>query len=210
MWRDPVSLGVRVWLLSSSRCRNVRRVDKVDLAGSTQVGVASDVARGLNDKASVMEVEFGRVDARELLGSVVGDEDRGGTRKEEKACCSNPECAGASRDHDHDHDHAGDGIKATSNTSAAHLGIASFVFQSTTPFNAQRLMALLNRWPIPIKDSLDFMAAETQEHKGDGETADEFIGVLRSKVCSVCNICAGILPIDPGCVLRLTKYCSCC
>merc|ERR1712194_334168 len=47
--------------------------------------------------------------------------------------------------------------------------------------DSQRLMVLLNRWPIPIKDSLDFMAAEIQEFKGDRETANEFMGVLRSK-----------------------------
>lgn len=158
-------------------------INKIDLAGETQVGVASSVARGLNDKASLMEVEFGRVDARELLGKMLdGDEDEAGkgAEKEEKACCSNSKCTDASHDHDHSshsHDH-----KTTSKTSADQLGITSFVYQTNTPFNSQRLMTLLNRWPVPLKDSLDFMAGtEAQEFKGDGESADEFMGVLRSK-----------------------------
>jgi G3E family GTPase len=163
-------------------------INKIDLAGAAQVGVASGVARGLNRKASVMEVEFGRVDARELLGRMLdddgGEDEAGEAAEEEKGCCSKSDCTDASHDHDHDHNSHSHDQKTTSKTSADHLGISSFVYRSSTPFNSQRLMVLLNRWPIPIKDSLDFMAAEIQEFKGDRETANEFMGVLRSKVCS--------------------------
>jgi len=135
-----------------------------------------------------MEAEFGRVGARELLGSVLGGEDEAGQAaggEEEKSRCSDPECADASHDHgSHSHDHGSHSHdhKKTSKTSADQLGITSFVYQTATPFSALRLMALLNRWPVPIKDSLDFLAgAETPEPKGDGKAAMEFMGVLRSK-----------------------------
>mmetsp|Transcript_40201 Transcript_40201/g.72435 ORF Transcript_40201/g.72435 Transcript_40201/m.72435 type:complete len:614 (-) Transcript_40201:78-1919(-) len=202
-------------------------VNKIDLAGGKQVGVASAVARGLNEKASMMEVEFGRVDVKELLGRLlildeeeeVDDHDHGhGHKHSEASPCTEPDCTDASHSHSHEHssecaepdctdtshshDHNPEESSCTdtdctdtshshshdhkASTAADQLGIASFVFKSSTPFNSQRLIALLNRWPVPIKDSLDFglVMGMGQETKFDGDETIEhgaFVGVLRSK-----------------------------
>ncbi|KAL7537383.1 hypothetical protein ACHAWF_005746 [Thalassiosira exigua] len=215
-------------------------VNKVDLAGREQVGVASGVARGLNEKATLVEVEFGRVDARELLGKVLKEEEEEEVTekdahshghehshehssehehdhdKEASACsdpdctdtshshshehlseCDDPDCSDSSHSHSHEHSSECDDPDCT-DTSHSHshdhksaiatykLGITSFVYKSSVPFNSQRLLALLNRWPIPIKDSLDFgLTAGMKADVGPGEAVQDehkaFIGVLRSK-----------------------------
>ena len=66
-------------------------VNKIDLAGEKQVNVASSVARGLNDKASVLEVEFGKVNPIDLLGKMLDSEVEEKTKEEDG--------------HSHDHDH---------------------------------------------------------------------------------------------------------
>ncbi|KAK1749071.1 CobW C-terminal domain-containing protein [Skeletonema marinoi] len=125
---------------------NLLLINKIDLAGEKQVKVASGLARGLNENASIMEVEFGKVDVKELLGKALGSAD-------------------------------------TQTTSADQLGIGSFVYRASTPFNSQRLMALLNRWPIPIKDSLDFglVMGLGEDDVDDAVENKAFVGVLRSK-----------------------------
>ena len=210
-------------------------INKIDLAGEKQVGVASGVARGLNGKASVMEVEFGRVGVRELLGELLsveedeeehcshdhGHHDHHDASKCEdvdckdeshshshshssEASCSEPDCTDTSHSHSHSHSseddcndpdctddthsHSHDHGKASTKTAADHLGITSFVYQNATPFNSQRLLALLNRWPVPIKDSLDFglVMGMGTDKKLDENTKvlpehQAFVGVLRSK-----------------------------
>jgi G3E family GTPase len=63
------------------------------------------------------------------------------------------------------------------------LGITSFVYKASTPFNSQRLLALLNRWPLPIKDSLDLGLQMGSDEVKEGQEAEDmaFAGVLRSK-----------------------------
>lgn len=185
-------------------------VNKIDLAGEGQVGIVTEVARGLNEKASVMEVEFGRVDARELLGKL--EKDEGETQQhshdhehshghsdetshshshshshdhdaeectdpshshlhEHASECDDPDCTDASHSHSHDHGGA---------LAENHLGISSFVYSSTVPFNSQRLLALLNQWPIPIKDSLEIGTLDDDNEIQPGQNK-AFAGVLRSK-----------------------------
>jgi len=230
-------------------------VNKIDLAGVKQTEVVSGVAKGLNAKASLMEVEFGRIDARVLLGKMLNDEEE--EKGEEKdahshdhghehaehdhdheasaAACTEPDCTDTSHSHDHtskcddadctdsshshehtsecddadctdtshSHEHTAEcddadctdtshshshEHKTSTQTAADQLGITSFVYKASTPFNAQRLMALLERWPVPIKDSLDFglvMGLAEDSKSGDDEKFAEheraFVGVLRSK-----------------------------
>ena len=215
-------------------------VNKIDLAGEKQVDMASGVARGLNDKASLMEVEFGSVDVKELLGKMLGEEkeEEDDTHShddhehsshdhnhrhssehdhEASAACTEPDCTDTSHSHSSEHDHEAstctepdctdsshfhsheitsecDDADCTdtshshshdhkSSTAADQLGITSFVYSSSTPFNPQRLMALLYQWPVPIKDSLDFgMDQESnfmEEELPEGQ--HPFVGVLRSK-----------------------------
>ena len=216
-------------------------INKVDIAGEKQVGVASGLAKGMNDKAELREVEFGKVGARELLGEVLDeeakeaeaaahshehghsheasaehdhghdasactdpdctDESHSHSHEHAAACddpactdtsrshshehssdCSDPDCTDTSHSHSHDHSAAAD----HSTTAADQLGITSFVYKCSTPFNSERLLALLNRWPVPIKDSLDFglVMGMGQEGKIGDSTPEEnqmFVGVLRSK-----------------------------
>jgi len=227
-------------------------VNKIDLAEEKQTELACGVARGLNEKAALVEVEFGRVGVRELLGKMLDDEDveekddehlhghghlehehEAGAACTERDCtdttrshehphasesdCIDPECTDSSHSHEHtaecadadcndtSHSHAHEHTaecddddctdtshshshehKTSIKTAADHLGITSFVYRASTPFNSPRLLALLNRWPVPIKDSLDVglvmdMALEIKEDEkfADDETA--FVGVLRSK-----------------------------
>mmetsp|Transcript_38581 Transcript_38581/g.67708 ORF Transcript_38581/g.67708 Transcript_38581/m.67708 type:complete len:640 (+) Transcript_38581:144-2063(+) len=216
-------------------------VNKIDLAGEKQVDMASGVARGLNDKASLMEVEFGRVDVKELLGKLLGEEkeEEDDTHShddhehsshdhnhrhssehdhEASAACTEPDCTDTSHSHSSEHDHEASTCTEPdctdsshfhsheitsecddtdcadtshshshdhkSSTAADQLGITSFVYSSSTPFNPQRLVALLHRWPVPIKDSLDFgMNQESnlmEEELPEGQH-HAFVGVLRSK-----------------------------
>ena len=210
-------------------------VNKIDLAGKEQVGVASGVARGLNDKASVMEVEFGKVGARELLGKMLEEEVQDEKEEEDEhshdhghshehsskheheasaskcddpectdtshshshehssaAECSDPDCTDSSHSHSHEHtsecedpdctdtSHSHSHEHKSTTTAADQLGITSFVYRASTPFNSQRLLNLLNRWPVPIKDDLEFGNLVMCDEDASGQS-QAFVGVLRSK-----------------------------
>lgn len=213
-------------------------INKIDLAGENQVKVASGLARGLNENASIMEVKFGKVDAKELLGKAFGSTDdishdhshhEHSSECNEPACtdeshshshdhasdcsdpectdtshshshehtsnCSDPECTDANHSHSHEHtsdcsdpdctdtSHSHSHDHKIQTTAADQLGISSFVYRASTPFNSQRLLALLNRWPIPIKDSLDFglVMGLGEDDIDDAVENKAFVGVMRSK-----------------------------
>jgi len=87
----------------------------------------------------------------------------------DKVSCADPDCTDKSHSHSHSH-HA---------TDVDNLGISSFVYKSTRPFHAQRLMQILFAWPIPNKDELDF---DLLKEGYPEQTKDSpFVGVLRSK-----------------------------
>jgi G3E family GTPase len=123
------------------------------------------------------------------------------------ATCSEPGCTDTSHSHSHSHNHDAAPASATCNdadctdTSHSHshhdhgsssthiedLGITNFVYKSTRPFHTQRLLRLLNLWPIPTKDVLDleFLEETVSRAAGDdGSISNPFVGVLRSKVCN--------------------------
>mmetsp|Transcript_10539 Transcript_10539/g.19148 ORF Transcript_10539/g.19148 Transcript_10539/m.19148 type:complete len:677 (+) Transcript_10539:86-2116(+) len=263
-WMTWDTAGERpYWTESEEACEAVRNVpellaeqveaadlllvNKIDLAGEDQVGVATGVARGLNDKAEVMEVEFGRVGAGELLGKMMEKEEveeeeghshghehsshdhshehsshdhsheHSAKHDDEASACTEPDCTDTSHSHSHEHSssecnepdctdpshshshehtsecedpdctdtshsHSHDHKSATA---ADQLGITSFVYSASTPFNSQRLLTLLNRWPVPIKDSLDFGLVMDMGDKESPNKAENqhpaFRGVLRSK-----------------------------
>jgi len=92
-----------------------------------------------------------------------------------EASCNDPDCTDTSHSHSHSH-----------STSTDQLGIVNFVYRAPTPFNPKRLMALLNQWPIPIKDTLDLgllQDANKMEYELGGRIVKDspFAGVLRSK-----------------------------
>lgn len=94
--------------------------------------------------------------------------------------CADPTCNDPTHDHSHSHNHQ------SSTTSTDKLGITNFVFKSDRPFNAHRLLVLLNCWPVPIKDTLDLGQMTRAAEQGYKETetttvTSPFAGVLRSK-----------------------------
>eukprot|EP00804_Cyclotella_cryptica_P025765 CCRYP_002957-RE/>CCRYP_002957-RE protein AED:0.06 eAED:0.06 QI:120/0.25/0.4/1/0.25/0.4/5/0/618 len=213
-------------------------VNKVDLAGDKQVKIASGLAMGLNEKAQVVEVNFGsrcffnsdismgvfyipRVEAKDFLGTLEilkeeldhghshdhghehahGHEDENHSHSHShehsaESSCADPECTDTSHSHSHDHSeascadpdctdpsHSHSHDHKSSSTATDQLGISSFVYKASTPFNSQRLLTLLNRWPLPVKDSLDFGLVMGSDEVKEGEEPEHqaFNGVLRSK-----------------------------
>jgi len=90
--------------------------------------------------------------------------------------CADTACTDPTHDHSHTHEHS---------TSADKLGITNFVYQSDRPFNPSKLLAVLNKWPVPIKEELDLgqlAEAADEGYNIDGnEEKSAFVGVLRSK-----------------------------
>jgi len=90
--------------------------------------------------------------------------------------CTDTTCNDPTHDHSHSHNHA---------TSTKNLGISSFVFKANRPFNANRLLGLLNQWPVPIKDELDLSVLAEAAVEGfsvqNKTEKSPFVGVLRSK-----------------------------
>lgn len=90
--------------------------------------------------------------------------------------CADASCNDPTHSHDHSHSHS-------HSTSTEELGIKNFVYKATKPFDPRKLMNVLNRWPIPIKDKID-VGLLTETDKEDfqvGGSDSPFAGVLRSK-----------------------------
>lgn len=178
-------------------------VNKVDLATDEEVEVSSTVVRGLNDKATLKQVEFGKIDPKVVLEDLIEvhvaethdhAHDHGHDPASEDAACKDPDCT----DHSHSHSHDDEAVceePDCTDTSHSHshshatsmdqLEIANFVYKRSIPFNAKRLMDLLNQWPVPIKENLDFKLMQQAEEgyaiDGDSDATNPFVGVLRSK-----------------------------
>ena len=91
---------------------------------------------------------------------------------EEEEACIDPGCGDTSHSHSHSH-----------GTSTDNLGIVNFVYKAARPFQTSRLMALLNTWPVPVKDTLDIETFADGFDLDDGLIKQDspFVGVLRSK-----------------------------
>lgn len=85
------------------------------------------------------------------------------------ATCDDPECT----DHSHSHSHS----------HVDELGIVNFVYKATRPFDPVRLMNVLNKWPVPVKETLDLnLLDEGYEVLGEVTNNESpFVGVIRSK-----------------------------
>eukprot|EP00554_Chaetoceros_debilis_P007931 CAMPEP_0194080098 /NCGR_PEP_ID=MMETSP0149-20130528/6175_1 /TAXON_ID=122233 /ORGANISM="Chaetoceros debilis, Strain MM31A-1" /LENGTH=537 /DNA_ID=CAMNT_0038761737 /DNA_START=231 /DNA_END=1844 /DNA_ORIENTATION=+ len=96
---------------------------------------------------------------------------------EEGESCEDPGCTDPTHSHSHEHQ----------STSADKLGIINFVYTADRPFAPNRLLTILNKWPIPVKDDLDFgelAEAAVEGYNISGKEEKEksaFLGVLRSK-----------------------------
>ena len=190
-------------------------MNKIDLAGEEQVKIATKVATAMNDKAAIFEVKYGAIRVEDVIKtpSVKTHEvdecndpeckDSSHSHSHEHNAHSHDHshshdhdsdtvCNDPTHDHSHSHDHD-DSSDSTHDHShshdhdptTTHLGITNFVYKRDRPFNAIRLLNVLNKWPIPIKDELDLdllsKAAEEGATVDDEVVKSPFAGVLRSK-----------------------------
>ncbi|KAL7576645.1 hypothetical protein ACA910_005580 [Epithemia clementina (nom. ined.)] len=91
-------------------------LNKVDLATNEQVEIADQMVRALNDKATLLRVQFGKVTPTQLLGNhnkeevEENEEDAHHAHDhnhENNNACGDSTCTDASHSHDHhDHDHS--------------------------------------------------------------------------------------------------------
>lgn len=194
-------------LAEQVECADVLLINKIDLAGEDQVNIVSGLASNLNKEAKIHEVSFGKIVPSKLLNvadekehssecnnndstehshshshensSSCNDPDCPSSHTHNKSSeCTDPDCTDTSHSHDHAHD---------SGITTVELGISNFVYKSDRPFNTMRLSKLLNSWPVPLKDNLDFgllQRASSDGFSADGKTlvtGNPFVGVLRSK-----------------------------
>jgi G3E family GTPase len=94
-------------LAEQVECADLILVNKVDMATADEIKVASSVARGLNSKADLQNVEFGKISPSLVLGDMIGDKapieaehDHGHAAAED---CAEPGCTDSSHAHSHDH-----------------------------------------------------------------------------------------------------------
>ena len=184
-------------------------INKIDIAGPEQTKTARAVARAINNKAGIFETKFGEISPSDILGPPFGEkavlvkeEKDGQSSSHDHGCCEDPGCTDSSHDHSHDHgscedpgcadpdcedpDCADTSHSHAHSTSTENLGITNFVYKSDRPFNSPRLLGLLNRWPVPIKEELNIIQLKEASEEGiemeDGSTEKSpFVGVLRSK-----------------------------
>jgi G3E family GTPase len=166
---------------------NVIVINKVDIADSEQVRVATKVAKALNEKATVVQAEFGKIPTQLMMKikrPSTADHDHSHQQSHDHSHQHSHDLAGTDNDASHNQDCASDETHSHSH-SHSHFddhGITNFVYTATEPFEYNRLMKLLNQWPVPIKEELDASMLEdgdSTEYEGDEDTP--FTGVIRSK-----------------------------
>jgi len=84
--------------------------------------------------------------------------------------CSDPDCTDPSHGHTHSH--------SSVTTAEERFGITSFIYAARRPFHADRLAAVLQKWPVPNKDCLgDILSSPPPA----GKDKSPFARVIRSK-----------------------------
>ncbi|GKY92633.1 hypothetical protein MPSEU_000233400 [Mayamaea pseudoterrestris] len=223
-WVDPDdecagSRKVAELLAEQVEAADLILVNKVDMATEEEAKVATSVAKALNDKADILQVEFGKVSPRSMISlsmPVPIEPAHAHDHKHADEACKDADCTDATHSHNHDHacaepactdtshshshDHVASDCEDPGCTDTSHshthnhqstamenLGITSFVYKADKPFHAKRIMDLLSKWPVPIKDTLDLgliQEAQSDGYSLGGEHVDAdspFLGVLRSK-----------------------------
>jgi len=166
-WTDPddpcgSEKKVPELLAEQVEAADVLIINKVDLAGEEQVKVASGLARSLNKKAGLFETKFGDISVRKILGSSSSTDTKTDTNERPV-------------------------VRPSDTTRADKIGIANFCYTADRPFMSKRLLAILQQWPVPIKEELDLgqlAEAADEGYDVDGVGVNQkspFVGVLRSK-----------------------------
>ena len=109
------------------------------------------------------------------------------------ASFTEPSCADDSHSHSHSHDHSAEGScsdpgctddhshsHSHASTSTDNLGISSFVYKSSRPFESKNLLKLLMNWPIPVMEELN-LGQLTEVEEVEESSESPFVGLLRSK-----------------------------
>ena len=203
-WEDSECGGQRnvpELLAEQVEAADLLLINKIDLAEPEQVGVATSVAKSLNSKAEVAEVKFGIISPQQILGNTIApfkqaDSSHTHSHSHDEAACADPTCTDPTHDHSHNHSHDEAACADPTCTDPTHdhshnhshamdekkMGITSFVYKATVPFNSNRLLVLLNQWPVPIKNELDFSQfTKYDQDKSESKPDSPFFGVLRSK-----------------------------
>lgn len=180
-------------------------MNKADIASEEQLRVATALARTINDGAKMEVVEYGKVTPRMILPVHRRQEttDTGGsecTEKAESHCDHGSDCHDHSHSHghehqhddnshDHSHEHEDQHRHQHHATDTENLGIISFVYRATRPFDTRKLLQVIQTWPVPIKDELDLDPYSLQQENDESDAGskkiqfqeDAYLGVLRSK-----------------------------
>eukprot|EP00668_Euglena_longa_P031350 GGOE01040538.1.p1 GENE.GGOE01040538.1~~GGOE01040538.1.p1 ORF type:complete len:782 (+),score=199.40 GGOE01040538.1:88-2346(+) len=114
------------------------------------------------------------------------------------ATCEDPTCTDPSHHHDHDHSHCHECNKSDcsdpsqcqchhhhGHTTRAkkRFGIDTYEYTALRPFNTQRLVALVEKWPVPQKSLLKDQALLLEKEKAESSSSTKhpFAPLLRSK-----------------------------
>jgi G3E family GTPase len=203
-WVDPLdecagNRKVPELLAEQIEAADVILINKVDLAGPEQVKIATALARSINEKATIAEVQHGRVALKDVLRlqhPIQIEETKGAndSHSHDGDDCNEPGCTEHHSHAHHSHGHATDGTASGASscsdpdctdqthshehthsssraTSTDSLGIVNFVYRRDRPFNPKKLMQLLHAWPVPIKDELNLETI--REAQGIRYEADE-------------------------------------
>ena len=174
-------------------------VNKVDIASAEQTKVVTSLVKALNEKAMIVQAEFGKIATGLVVDPTVNKGEEAKSEATHTSASAEKACSSHSHSHAHDEEHASNDCSTPDCDDPTHnhrpelttedLGITSFVYSATRPFNLDRLMSILDQWPIPIKDTIDLkvlqdpLANSYSDTKGKGGIPgwSPFVGVLRSK-----------------------------
>jgi G3E family GTPase len=135
-WVDPAdecaaSRKVPELLAEQVEAADVLLINKIDLAGPTQVKIASALARSINQKAVMEEVQYGRVSPHQILRNNQSTSVVDGCNKDPDCIdtshshsqshehmeatlgCNDPDCTDPTHSHSHAHPHDNDSEAAT-------------------------------------------------------------------------------------------------
>ena len=102
----------------------------------------------------------------------------------DSAPCEDAKCDDPTHDHSHIHNHSSHSSDATVGL-MKDVGISSFTYRASKPFDMTRLLSVLNTWPVPKKEELDLVAMSkygTETTILDGEPINNpFVSIVRSK-----------------------------
>ena len=171
-------------------------MNKADLATDEQLRVATALAKTINDDAKIEVVEYGKVSPQMILPIASSEgqnkvEAKAGKAESHSGHNNNFRDQSHTHEHDHSHDHQHDHAHDDADhqhdhphhaTDTDNLGITSFVYRASRPFDTRKLLQVIQTWPVPLKDELDLdpYGSDKENNKIDFQE-DAYLGVLRSK-----------------------------